>query len=241
MELKLGVMTSEELAQWFGTTTAENFSKHKKRFLEKLKPFANFIPIRGGVEITEIFIPEYVKNLNDDVEKYKEIVISQPNHLTSITKIVEELQEKEEYQNYSTATLRHRMSIAGKKAFGETSVIGSHGIYGSREYVWCIKLYEGKQHYRYFTTEEKELFDTITSEFYSGEVDKVQKAALLEDEFKETNMTKEEYLTKKELLGLNFFTDIIYTFKNKTGLQIVKATQHEIEYGIQWSDAETPV
>lgn len=229
MELKLGEMTNEELAQWFGTTSKNNFQKHKTRFLEKLQSFAVFTPKRGGVDITEIIIPEYVKNLDDDVRTYKEIVETQPNHLTSISKIVSDLQCTKEYQNISSSTLQKRMTVAGKKAFGITSEKDSRGIYGSREYVWCIKLYSGPQHYRFLTEEEKKIFDELTSSYYAENTDKVQQAALLDNAFAKTDMTKEEYLSKKELLGLNLFSNVIYHFKDKTGLQIVRATRHEIE------------
>ena len=230
MELHLGFMSCEELAQWFGTTSGTNLSKHKKAFLAKLQSFAKFSDVRGGVKIEEILIPEYVKNLDNDVKLYKDVVAQQPNHLTSITKIVEELMTtNEDFSNASYATVKYRMSEAGKKAFGQTSTPGSHGIYGWREYVWCIKLYSGPQHYRYFTEEEKQLFDQLTASYYTEEADKVQKAALLETAFKDTDMTKEEYLNKKELLGLNLFSNIIHLFKQQTGLQIVRATRHEIE------------
>ena len=58
-ELKLGIMTNKELAEWSNVTEAY-LSKHKKSWCEKkLSKYADYNNIRGGVEILKIKEPIY--------------------------------------------------------------------------------------------------------------------------------------------------------------------------------------
>ena len=229
MQLKLGQMKNAELAQWFGVT-AKTYENARKAYLKKLEPFAQFAIVRGGVLITEIYIDTYIKNLDDDVKLYLEEVKRAEDNITSIVGISEVLCATEEYATIPLRTMEGRMSRAGKKAFGITVDETSRGIYGSREYVWAIKLYDAPNHYRYMTLEEEAIFDSILSGFYSTNAERVKKAALLEEAFKhDASMTKEDYFKEKERLNLNVFYDVIRLFKQETNLQIVHATAHDID------------
>lgn len=229
MTLTLGIMKNEELATWFNIKL-KTFKDGRKKYLSKLKSFAKFTEIRGGVVIEEIYIPTYVKNLDDDVKLYLQEAQKAEDNITSISGISELLCAKEEFNNVGLRTMEGRMARAGIKAFGITKEEESRGIYGSREYVWAIKLYDAPNHYRYMTREEEQRFDEIIVSFYTSSADRVKKAALLEEAFKsDTSMTKEQYFEAKERLNLNVFTDVIWQFKSETGLQIVKATAHDID------------
>jgi hypothetical protein len=80
------------------------------------------------------------------------------------------------------------------------------------------------------TKEEQEIFNEITSCYYTSiDCDKVQKMALLDKEFLENDeMTKEDYLQKRDLIYGCSFTQVIDAFKRKTGKQIVHATEHDV-------------
>lgn len=58
--LKLGKMTSAELADWFNITSS-TYTHNRKKKLEELKIFADFEKIYNGVNITNIKIPIYAK------------------------------------------------------------------------------------------------------------------------------------------------------------------------------------
>lgn len=58
--LKLGKMTSAELADWFNITSS-TYTHNRKKKLEELKIFADFEEIYGGINITNIKIPIYAK------------------------------------------------------------------------------------------------------------------------------------------------------------------------------------
>lgn len=224
-------MTGHELAEWFNITY-KYYSNNRKQYLNKLKEFAEFKEIYGGVEILDIKIDIYVKNLNDDVEKYLDSVKNANDHITSISGMAEEWQQTD-FQNCPFSTLKRRVRKAGEKAFGITVEQNSRGCYGSREYIWCIKNYSGPNKYRQFTDKEAKLFDELTEYFYKSDAKKAQKLALLDDIYEnaeDEEMTKEDYFRFKSYINDNkSFKDIIQKFKDTTGKQIVRATQHDID------------
>ena len=66
-ELRLGKMTSKEIAEWLGITY-NTYKKNVKKHLEKLDGFCDFEQIRGGINVKEIYISIYDKNLSKKVE-----------------------------------------------------------------------------------------------------------------------------------------------------------------------------
>ena len=60
-ELKIGKITTEELASWF-YTTKKNLSKHKKDFLKILKECCEFESVYGGIIVNKIYKSTYIKN-----------------------------------------------------------------------------------------------------------------------------------------------------------------------------------
>ena len=57
-----------------------------------------------------------------------------------------------------------------------------------------------------------------------------QKMALLLDEFRHSDMTKEEFINHKDRLNFEgTFQDVIFKFREDTGLMLVRATEHEFE------------
>jgi hypothetical protein len=231
-ELKLGKMTNRELIEWFGSgCNANSFSVHKKSYLKKLEDYAEFETVYGGVNITNIICPIYIKDQEANAKEYLSIIKDTPDQLTSISAIVERMKTDPKYKNVPSRTLKYRMTMAGKLAFGITAEEQSKGLYGSRHYIWAIKTYDVKRPYRYLSTEEQDLFNYYTATIYSENTERVQKAALLEQQFlrKDSTMTKEEYIAKREAENLDVFSDVLYAFKLHTGFQIVRATQHEVE------------
>jgi len=56
LELKLGKMTSREVAQWMGVSY-NTYKNHISKYLELLSPFCEFDVVYGGIIIKEIYIP----------------------------------------------------------------------------------------------------------------------------------------------------------------------------------------
>lgn len=225
--LHLGKMTIQELADWFGVKK-KTFSDRKQRYLEKLKAFADFTPVYGGVEITRIELEEYIPDFSKDVQFYLQCVQAEKDHLASASGIatLAFLTEQPEFE-CSMDTLNRRMRKARNISFGDPKE-NSDGMYGSCQYVWCVKEYDRPNHYRYLTEEEEALFDKLLGDYYASSADRVKKEALLMDTFQNTEMSKEEFFLKREELKLHNFSHLIVLFKAHTGLQIVRATEHDI-------------
>lgn len=229
MILQLGFMSGSDLAKWFGIKY-KTYTDSRLLYLAKLESFAKFNIVRGGVNIEEVYIEEYVKNLTDDVKVYLEEVKKAPDHLASITGISKSLYGQPGFEGISIRTIEGRMAKAGKQAFGITAEEDSYGIYGSREYVWAIKLYDKVNHYRFLTPEEDQIFTELLQNLFMDEPERVKKMFLLEEAFRHSkDMTKEEYFAQKEALNLNVFKDVIAQFRERTGEQLVHATAHEID------------
>lgn len=233
MELKLGKMTSQELAAWFGYSYNTFRSKKKPELMKHLPQYCDYEEIYGGIIVKEIYIGEYISDFKKDIEAYHEQVKKYP--LNSISNIVEEIGELPRYKNLSDSQKKRRMTKAGVIGYGITKAQNSSGIYGTRNYQWSIKLDKvepGQKPYRDLTQEEQSIFNKYTSAIFGKKPDVVQNLKLLDEEFKTTNMTKEDYLKHDARLAFDgTFMDVIFAFREETGLMIVRATSHEEETG----------
>lgn len=69
LELKLGFMSTDELAQWASLSTA-HMTKNKKAWCEKhLKKYADFELVRGGIKILHIYHAVYETSGKKEVAK----------------------------------------------------------------------------------------------------------------------------------------------------------------------------
>jgi hypothetical protein len=141
VELKIGKMRTEDLANWFNIKYG-TFRKNPNKYLDILKSYCDYEKIYGGVIINEIYISEYVKNMNvKDREKYLEeikLCVKNQDGLSTLSGMSRKLL-KEGYFT-SEYTGRYRLAKVGKELFGDTKELISHGTEGSREYVWAIKV-----------------------------------------------------------------------------------------------------
>lgn len=239
MKLKLGKMTSKELAAWFGVKST-TYSHNISSFLEKLAPYAQFTKIYGGVIIEEIFIETYNKDLIRSLDKiFVDEVINANDKLSTISGIVRKYESK--IPGVSQSALRKQFTESRDKLFGKTrsEEIKTRGIVGSREYVWAIKINDHNK-YRFLTPKEEELFDALIVSVYGKlDADKVKGAAMLEKMYRESDtMTKEEYFALRERNGYDFFNSVIKQFKEITGYQIVHANKYEVEWDFDLPEDE---
>ena len=65
MKLHLGFMSGTELAEWFGITKT-SYNRMRKKKLEQLKGYCNFIEKHGGIQINEIR-DKRLENLEQDI------------------------------------------------------------------------------------------------------------------------------------------------------------------------------
>ena len=226
MELRLGKMTSKEIAQWLGisyTTYKNNIDK----YLDKIIMYADFDKIYGGINVKEIFIKEYDKklNVNNDLMFIKEIMQCNEG-LASITGMARKFEKDFDIKECS---IRRQLTASRDRLFGKSQgLTPSKGVMGMREYVWAIKVSDMNE-YRSFTAEENELFDALIRKVYGNvEPERAKGAAMLEKMFKDSDMSKEEYFYLKETNGFDFFQEVVNKFKDVTGQVVTHATKYEI-------------
>jgi hypothetical protein len=221
MKLKLGKMTSTELALWFNISK-KSFTNNASRYLDKLNDFARFERVWGGVEILEIYLDEYVKGYNivDDSYFDKEIdrCIKEQDGLASISGMANKAKlEVKEYEGLADSSLRYRLSKAAARGYGPN---GSHGF---REREWAIKL-DDYNHYRPLSDEEYRIFAEVTSEYQGKHPDKSIEKEKLEIRLREKEIDVDEYFRLVDSQELSVFPQIMWEFSARTGLKLVLAT-----------------
>lgn len=232
MNLKLGKMTTKELAEWMGIKYGSFRNNTEKRY-KILEQYCKFKRVYGGIEVEEIYVSTYSGDLEShDIRVYLEEVRQAPNHLVSISGITRKAQhEREEYQDIAFNTARNRFSKAGLHSFGKTNFqedrCAYSGPYGYREYVWAVKISDMNE-YRYMSEEEEKYFDKTLEYFFQLPAEKIKTMALLDEALKNGELDIQEYFNKKENLGLDSFKEVINKMLNDCGILIVRCTRHEI-------------
>lgn len=226
MKLKIGKMTSKELAEWMGIKYP-TYRKNIKGRLEYLKHFAEFEEIYGGVIITKIYIEEFVKNISDDDTFFNNEIdrcVKEQEGFASLAGIANIAKKEEEYKDLSDSQIRRRMSSAGKRNYGKYGdPIG--GMKGIREREWAIKI-DDYNHYRPLSEEEYNTFLEITSAFYTSDPEKIIEKKKLEEQLRDDEITKERYFELIDAYELDHFSGIYAEFAKRTGKQISLATQY---------------
>lgn len=235
MKLKLGKMSTKEIAKWLGVSY-DTFRKNKKKFLSKLDLYAIYEPVYGGAIIKEIFIEEYDKNLDKeiDVQFLKEVTTAKDN-LSTMSGMARKFCRNDVKKINNT---RNQLTKTRNKLFG-TGEKGNYGITGCREYVWAVKLSDYNV-YRLLTDKELEVFNALIEKVYGVDnIEKIKANAILDQMYRESeDMTKEEYFELKESKGFNFFEQVIQSFKALTGLQLVHANKYELSLGFELTTSE---
>lgn len=230
LELRLGKLTTKELADWFGISYG-TFRNNKTKKFEDLKNYCEFDEVYGGIIIKEIYFSRYDKGYSKDDEVYLREVKASNEHISTISGIARKLKtEDKDYKDLSESQIKRRMTKAGVRTFGVTSNFIEKGRYGTREYVWAIKEDDFNK-YRHLTKEEDEIFSKLILDFYTNKdnIDLIKKSFLLDLKFEEDDsLSKQEYLNINKQCGYDFYQIVIRNFYTSTGKHLVKGTYHEL-------------
>lgn len=241
MQLKLGKMSSKDVATWLGISYS-TYRKNPDKYLGRLDGYAIFEKVYGGIEIKEIFIESYDKNLNKktDLLFLKEVATAQDN-LSTLAGITRKYVNDDLFANLKESSIKYQFQKSRNKLFGSTpsDIAPNHGIMGWRNVIWAIKL-DDFNNYRLLTPEEETTLNHII-EFVYGHLDvkKVKRLALLDEYYENNNdMSKEEYISLKKTHGLNFFFEVILRFKELTGYQMAAVNKYEIINNFELTGAD---
>lgn len=229
VKLRIGKMKSSEIAQWMGVNY-NTYRNQKQKKLKQLERFCDFTPIYGGVIIKQIYDPIYKSNIPDDEKVFLNEVKESNEGLASVAGIVRKLQKNDQfYKALSERQVNRRMtkwnwSMFGKYNNGQKEAYGTHG---SRKYVYAIKI-DDYNNYRRVTEEEYDLFRHIVKSVCGKETDKIIESMLLDEAFKNSDMSKEEYLLRRERFDLDLFGQVYQQFKKETGLSLVRIQEYKL-------------
>lgn len=210
MELKLGKMTLEELANWFGCSYSTiRKGNAKKTRLEKLKTYAEYHFEGKSIYIDKIYIPCY--STAYDVVKDKFPETWHENGIDTCARVGSEIYWKNEIvkstiQESTAQQYANRVKI---ELYGHNH-LNDEGTRGTSEYCWCRKVGSDCEP---LTDEQYAIIRECSKEVYGAIVG--EKAALLNDALKNNEITLEEFqmgltLTEEERNDCYFaFVDMV--------------------------------
>ena len=229
LKLKLGKMTTKQIADWMNVNYS-TFRGQKEKRMKQLQKFCDYEIVYGGVIIKQIYRDEYSTDLPDDEKVFLNEVKESNEGLASVAGIVRKLQKNDQfYKALSERQVNRRMtkwnwSMFGKYNNGQKEAYGTHG---SRKYVYAIKI-DDYNNYRRVTEEEYDLFRHIVRSVCGKETDKIIESMLLDEAFKNSDMSKEEYLLRRERFDLDLFGQVYQQFKKETGLSLVRIQEYKL-------------
>lgn len=229
LKLHLGKMSTKEIAQWMGINY-NTFRNNKEKHFKTLSKFCDFKSIYGGVIINQIYSDVYQRQLLEDQKVFLNEISIANEGLSSVAGMSRKLRRDNSYYGkLSENMVEKRMGKANKSTFG---VYGENeketqGSYGRKKFVYAIMI-DKYNNYRHLTDKEYELLKHIIKSICGKEVDKIMESMLLEQAFKNSDMSKEEYLLKKERFELDLFPDVLFQFKKETGLTVVRIQKYQL-------------
>lgn len=220
MELKLGKMSGQEIAEWLDISYKNTYRNNPKKYIQRLDNFCEYEIIRGGVIIKEIYCKIYDKNLAKKATENYLKALTEHNNLITVAGTAAE---------YNMS--RHTIEQARNQYFGKEPINinpTSRGLIGCREQIWAIKL-SGINNYRFMTKEEKQLFDLLITRIYKDVgPDKVKNKEIIRQWCVENNRSAKELVELEQDADVDFFQSVVLKFRDLTNSQIVNACHHTI-------------
>ena len=219
-ELHLGKMTGQEIAEWLGITY-NTYKKNIKKHLDKLDGFCDFEQIYGGINVKEIYVSVYDKNLSKEIDTCYLREVKENKGLATVSGVA----EKYGFSTYQVTKSRNRLFGELPLNFEEPHL--KKGMFGYRNMIWAVKVIGG---YARLTLEEEELFNTLIRRDYSTlDVEKVKQEELILDYCVNHGLKAEVYKDLRRTAGLDFFAGVCQSFYRLTGgRRLVRVNEHEI-------------
>lgn len=202
MELKNGKMTTKELATWFGIAYS-TFRKKKTVLLEELNDYCRFTLHHGYINITDIFIKEYVNPKQKNYKIVESHVDEEWDESGLDTKINVSKKIYSKYQNelsIKPTTTYNYVRKASNTLWGPANDYEQSGTLGNCWYKLCIIKEDGNR--RLLTEEEEEIRKKIRRKYCSDE--EKEKREELEDvlriKFKRGDISETYYHEQRAIL-----------------------------------------
>lgn len=220
IELKLGLMTNKELAEWFGISPKTLRNTREKR-LKELEEYAVFNLFGNKINIAEIKIPIYVKKKSQNYLAIKSHIDENwnENGLATKKEVSERIYNKrEEYNlNIKPSTTYAYTCKGSNELYGSAREPDKGGEIGNCRYVLCVRDAQTGD-LRWFTEEEYQ-----------------KKLELKEKYLKKFN--KEEYQDVEESI---YFSERKEKISKETAAKTVYELRHEA-YELYFNELEAVV
>ena len=220
MKLKLGKMTSREIAEWFNIGY-NRYSHNIAKYLDQLGYYCDFEKVYGGVIISQIYCDTFSKNFSHDI------------HLDIVAYIIDQVEsgittiyQMSSALGYSKYAIRKACNFC----FGEG--LKSSGPLGSKKKVWALRTYDGPQYpeseaaymklvkYRELTDDEKFRLSQLANKYYNA-LDDLANVFDAED----GDVNWQEVLQQKKKM---YHAEVTGALGQELGGVIVRAYQYRI-------------
>lgn len=242
MELKLGKMTSKELAAWFGISYG-SYRVCKKEKLGELSDYAEFDEIYGGVLIKKIRGEgSYIK----EGRKSKEIVLKafdeewSETGLDTCSSVAIKIYDKHRNELTIAPTTTYNYTVeARNELYGKP--FGADGKLGNCRYIWvkATDQRDGTKLLELFNEEEEKIKRDLMNKYFSTDA---EKEVMVAEMVNRGELTKEEaYDTLVEMKHLNNagFMAFKAELEEKIGYPVLKGTYIEKKQElIEWKDKD---
>ena len=228
MELKLGKMTTKELAQWFGISYG-SFRTLKAKKLEELENYACFEEVYGGVEITAIIKSVYNKKDNQIRQIYQQGFEEFKQPIDTVSHINNQIFDKycDQLTTLSSPESGYRYAREVRNAHYGVPFKGN-GTKGHCYYLWCkVEEKNGEQFYVQFNEEEEKIKQELLKKYFGTNV---EKDLLIAEMVTMGEISKEDaYDIMMEYRNLNAqgFMGFLKALEKEIGSKVVKATKFE--------------
>lgn len=230
MELKLGKITSKELAEWFGLSYGA-YRNAKKEKLGELADYADFEEIYGGVLIKKIRGgTTYLK----EGRKSREIVLKafdeewSENGIDTCSNVAIKIYDKHRNELAIAPATTYNYTIeARNELYGKP--FGADGKLGNCHYIWvkATDQEDGTKILELFNEEEEKIKKELMNKYFSTDA---EKEVMVAEMVNRGELTKEEaYDTLVEMKHLNNagFMAFKAELEEKIGYPVLKGTYIE--------------
>ena len=229
MKLKLGKMSSKEIAEWFGISYGR-YRNSKKDKLEELKDYADYEEVYGGVNIKNIKEEEYSK----EGKRSKEIVFNafdeewNESGLDTCSNVAFKIYNKHKNELTIAEGTTYNYTIAARnELYGKP--FQSNGKLGYCHYIWvkATDMQDGTKLLELFNEEEEKIKKDLMNKYFSTDA---EKEVMVAEMVERGELSKEEaYDTLVEMKHLNAagFMAFKNELEEKIGSKVLKGTYIE--------------
>ena len=228
MELRVGLMTNSELAEWFGVKPA-SFRNHKPKKLEELKKYADFELKGTRIYIKKIYGSKvYIKRQDYSIVREEFTQVYNKSKIDTASNVSKKIYNKRKDDLTIKESTTYEYTKAARNELYGKPFVGC-GEKGVCRYIWAKQIGEGQ--YERFNDTEQAIYKRLLVKYFKGAD---EKTIFVRDMIKRGEITEEEaWGVYEDMMNLEQgFMNFKIEMEEAIGYPIVRVT--EIENQINW-------